>query len=110
MARRINAAQIGTTRLEVEGEWLEHKSSIPYGDFSKMQSAAAGEDEADANHRMIALFTTAWSFTGEDGETLPVTFENVKDNADSPVLTALFLEIIGSDFLERMSRLKKVGS
>lgn len=110
MARRANAAQIGTKRIEIDGEWIDHKSSIPYGDFSKMQSEVAGETPDDANHRMLALFTTAWSFTDEAGAPLPITFENVKDNADAPVLTALFLEVIGSDFLERMSRLKKAGS
>lgn len=115
MARRAHAAPIHTKRLEAEGEWVEIKTTVPYGEFIKFQSQAATADketkeEGDDNHRMVAMFVSSWSFVGEDGQPLPVTFENVKDNADAPVLTDAFLEIVGSDFLDKMSRLRRAGS
>ena len=116
MARRANAPKLTGKRIEKNGEWVEHKSTLPFVDFIKMQGDSdgdAGDSDTlnDVNVRMVALFITDWSFIGEDGQKLPITPENVRDNAeDSEVLTELFFEILGSDFLERMSRLKKVGS
>lgn len=113
MARRVTSnIAVSTKRIEIGDEWLDHREVIPYGQFSKMQSevSSAKDDSDEANHRMLALFITDWSFKDERGETLPINYENVRDNQDAPILTELFLVVIGSDFLDRMSRLRKANS
>lgn len=117
--RRANATQINTKRLGAEpgaeGDWVAIKTSIPYGEFTRFQgqNAGAGKDAETAdelNHRLLHMFIADWSFVDEAGQTLPVTLENVKDNADEPILTDAFFEVVSSDFLDKMSRLKKASS
>lgn len=69
-------ASDATKRIEFDdGEFVEIKSSVTYGDVKAMNNPDSTPEERDI--QSFLFFIKSWNFK-EDGKEVPVTEENIK--------------------------------
>ena len=103
MARRANAPQTEPIRVEADGDYILLRRSARFDEVVQMREQA--KDNSQAMFATLALFAVEWSFADESGVMLPITTENVADNADAVVIVAAIGELVKLPFLAQMSRL-----
>lgn len=97
--RRIDAVEQATRHIELNGDWVELATTMSIKDFYECQDPA---DIYDKNVRTCQKLIKAWSFVGEDGQSLPCTPDNILENMDAEIMFDVMAEITQLPFLKRM--------
>lgn len=63
----------GVDRIELDCGWVEVKKALSYGDLERL--AAQGDKGSGAG--ILAIAIVAWSFTDENGQSIPITSETI---------------------------------
>lgn len=107
MKRRIDAPEKSAKRIEVGNDWVEIKLTMSYEQFMECQDP---EKAFDKQKMLIKRLVSAWSFTDENGQPLPVTPENIDDNMDAEIFFDVIAELNQLPFLQRLLARANQGS
>jgi hypothetical protein len=102
MAKRSNAT-LGVQRIVSGDDWVEIKTAVSVQRFMEIAGDANGS-QANTTAALLNECITAWSFTTEDGQPLPVNQENIADNGDALVMFDVAQALNKLPFLEHLLR------